>query len=83
MSEEVGKGKVIDVMNNYNISDIVVKGKFFTAKLDDRNDFDKVKKLGKFDVKLNSGRMLFDCEIDNQTLSEEECIIRGYFVKFE
>jgi hypothetical protein len=80
---EVGNGKVIDILNNYNLSNINIDGKFFTAQLNKKEDFDNIEKLGTFDIKLNNGRMIFDCKIDNQSLSEEKNIIRGYFVKFE
>lgn len=83
MKEEVGNGKVISVMENYNLSNIVVDGKFFTGLLNQKWDLSKIKDLGIFDVKLNNSRMLFDCKIDNETLKDNEIIIRGYFVKFE
>ncbi|MBZ9570470.1 hypothetical protein KQY27_02780 [Methanobrevibacter sp. TMH8] len=83
MKEEVGNGKVINVMENYNLSNIIVDGKFFTALLNQKEDLSKIKDLGTFDVKLNNGRMLFDCKIDNETSEGNRIIIRGYFTKFE
>lgn len=83
MNEEVGNGKIINVMENYNLSNITVDGKFFTALLNKKEDLAKIKDFKTFDVKLNSGRMLFDCKIDNETLEGNGVIIRGYFVKFE
>ncbi|RBQ24276.1 hypothetical protein ALNOE001_03150 [Candidatus Methanobinarius endosymbioticus] len=83
MSKKLGSGKVIDVQNTYDLKNIVIDEKFFTSLLKDEEDLDTIKKIEKFDIKLNNGRMLFDCEIDNQSSTDEGCVIRGYFVKFE